>query len=620
MSKYPRWKYILLIVVLVIGVIYAIPNLFGDTPAVQISPHTGYSLTQDVKNQIQQVLAQNKIAAQSITESNDTLLVKLKDADTQIKANDLIKKTLGENYTVALNLANNTPRFLSMIGAHPMKLGLDLQGGVHFLFAVDVDSLLQRRVSGEMRNIGDELRTQRIRYSELVRTSDNTISMQFRDSADMQKAAQFISTQFPDLLVQTKTEKGQNELTAQMTPAALISAQNTAIEQTTTILRNRINLLGVSEPIVQRQGAERIAVDLPGVQDTAHAKQIVGGTATIEFHLVDDKHDAQQAIDGHPPAGSRIYYTQDGQPILLQNQVVLSGASITNASSTFGEDGKPSVSITLGGGGEASFYRLTGENVGHPLAIVYIETNMTANTVNGKTTYIPHTTEKVISWPTINSALPNNFQITGLQDPTEARNLALLLRAGALPTAISIIEESTVGPSLGKENIKMGIFSVEVGFAVIVLFMLLYYRVFGLIADLALVMNLILLIAALSILGATLTLPGIAAIVLTMGMAVDANVLIFERIREELRQGMSPHASIEAGFEKAYATIVDANVTTLIAAIALFGIGTGAVKGFAVTLTLGILTSMFTAILGTRAVVYLFYGRQRQIKKLSIGI
>ncbi len=620
MSKYPRWKYILLVVVLAIGVLYALPNLFGDTPAVQVSPHTGYALDHAVEAKIQQALAERHIPYQSMTISDQSLFIRFKTTDNQINANDVIKQALGDNYTVALNLASNTPVWLAAIGAHPMKLGLDLQGGVHFLFAVDMNSLLEHRTSGYMRNISDELRSQRIRYSGLMRTNDNVISMQFRDPKDMEKAAQWIGTQLPDLLVETKTTDGQNQLTATLTPAAILAAQNTAIEQTTTILRNRINLLGVAEPIVQRQGADRIAVDLPGVQDTAHAKQIVGGTATIEFHLVDDKDSAQQALSSHPPAGTSVYYTQDGQPILLQNQVVLSGASITNATSTYGEDGRPSVSITLGGGGEANFYKVTKENIGHPLAIVYIETNMTASTENGKTTYIPHTTQKVISYPIINSALPSTFQVTGLQDPNEARNLALLLRAGALPTAISIIEESIVGPSLGKENIKMGIFSVEIGFFAIVLFMICYYRGFGLIADAALLMNLILLIAAQSILGATLTLPSIAAIVLTLGMAVDANVLIFERIREELRYGVSPHASIEAGFEKAFATIVDANVTTLIAAIALFGIGTGAVKGFAITLTLGILTSMFTAIMGTRAIVHLVYDRKRQIKKLSIGI
>lgn len=620
MNRYPRWKYILLIVVFVIGIIYALPNLFGENPAVQISPHTGYSIDQTVKQQVQQTLATNQIQYTEMSGNSDSLLVRFPDADSQIKANDLIKTSLGDNYTVALNLASATPRALTAIGANPMKLGLDLQGGVHFLLAIDVDSLIQKRVVGYMRSIGDQLRTDRIRYTGLSKTATNQIVMQFSNADDMQKAATMIGQQYPDLVVQTINKDGIYKLTAEMSPAAIISAQNNAIDQTTTILRNRINALGVSEPIVQRQGAERIAVDLPGVQDTARAKEILGGTATLEFHLVDEKDDVQQAVKNGPPAGAKIYYDQNGQPVLLQDQVVLSGTSITNATSSYDENGKPSVSIWLGGGGESSFYQTTRANIGHALAIVYVETNFTSVEKDGKTTYVPHTSEKVINVATIQSALGNNFQITGLTDANEANNLALLLRAGALPTAINIIEESTLGPSLGKENIKMGVFSVEVGLGIIILFMMFYYRLFGLFADIALLMNMVLLVAALSILGATLTLPGIAGIVLTMGIAVDSNVLIFERIREEMRNGMSPHACIEAGFDKALSTIIDANVTTLIAAVALFGIGTGAVKGFAITLTLGILISMFTAIMGTRAMVYIVYGSRRQIKKLSIGI
>lgn len=620
MNKYPRWKYVFLIVVFIIGVIYALPNLFGENPAVQISPHTGYPLDKSLNQQIVDVLTSHKIPYSSISGDSKSLLVRFSNADNQIKANDLIKSSLGDNYTVALNLASATPRFLTAIGAHPMKLGLDLQGGVHFLLAIDVDSLIKKRVNGYMRGIGDELRSQHIRYTGLTRTVDNRIIMQFPSAEAMAKASQLITKQYTDLTVDANSDGGVYQLTALMSPAAIINAQNNAIEQTTSILRNRINELGVSEPIVQRQGAERIAVDLPGVQDTARAQEILGGTATLEFHLVDDQHDVAQALSGSAPAGSKIYYTQDGEPVLLKEQVVLTGTSITNATSTYGEDGKPSVNIWLGGGGESSFYKLTGQNVGHGMASVYIETTMTPAVKDGKTVYIPHTTEKVINVATIQSALPNNFQITGLTDANQARDLALLLRAGALPTTITIIEETTVGPSLGKQNINMGIFSVEIGLAVIVLFMIAYYRVFGLVADIALFMNMVLLVAVLSIIGATLTLPGIAGIVLTMGMAVDANVLIFERIREEMRNGMSPHACIEAGFQKAMSTIIDANVTTLIAALALFGIGTGAVRGFAVTLTLGILISMFTAIMGTRAMVHLIYGRKHHIKKLSIGI
>ncbi|NNM58193.1 MAG: protein translocase subunit SecD [Legionellales bacterium] len=620
MNKYPRWKFGLLLVVLILGIVYAFPNLFGENPAVQISPHTGYTVDKAVNQKIVDILTSNKIPYTSISGDNNLLLIRFSNADNQIKANDLIKTAMGDNYTVALNLASATPSFLTDIGANPMKLGLDLQGGVHFLLAIDVDTLIKKRVAGYMRGIGDELRAQHIRYTGLNRTTNNQIVMQFSSSDTMNQASQLITKQYTDLTVQTTDTNGIYQLTALMSPAAIINAQNNAIEQTTSILRNRINALGISEPIVQRQGAERIAVDLPGVQDTARAQEILGGTATLEFHLVDDQHDLAQALSGNVPAGSKIYYSQDGQPVLLKDQVVLTGTSITNATSSYSEDGKPSVNIWLGGGGESNFYKLTGQNIGHGMASVYIETTMTPVLKDGKTVYVPHTTEKVINVATIQSALPNNFQITGLTDANQARDLALLLRAGALPTTITIIEETTVGPSLGKQNINMGIFSVEIGLAVIVLFMIAYYRVFGLVADIALFMNLVLLVAVLSIIGATLTLPGLAGIVLTMGMAVDANVLIFERIREEMRNGMSPHACIEAGYQKALATIVDANVTTLIAALALFGIGTGAVRGFAVTLTLGILISMFTAIMGTRAMVYLIYGRKHHIKKLSIGI
>lgn len=620
MNKYPRWKYILLSIMFVIGVVYSIPNLFGNDPAVQISPHSGYKVDQALEDQVQKILVTNQLPYKSMKEDTQSLLVRFSNADNQIKANDIITSAIGNNYTVALNLASATPRWLTALGANPMKLGLDLQGGVHFLLAIDIDSLLQKRMSGYMRGIGEVLRSKHIRYTNLAQDNANQIIMQFNQADTMNQAATIIGQQYNDLLVETSNKNNIYQLTAQLSPTALINAQDNAIEQTIIILRNRINALGVSEPIVQRQGADRIAIDLPGVQDTARAKEILGGTDTVEFHLVDQNGDIQQALNGKVPPGSKLYTTDTNQPILLQDQVVLNGSAITNATSTYGEDGKPTVNIWLGGGGESQFYRITGQNIGQPMATVYIETNMVASQQNGKTVYTPHTTEKVINVATIQSALANNFQITGLTDVNEARNLALLLRSGALPTSISIIEESTVGPSLGKENIKMGIFSVEIGLAFIVLFMFFYYRLFGLFADIALVMNLVLLVAALSLIGATLTLPGIAGIVLTMGMAVDANVLIFERIREEIRLGVSPHACIEAGYEKALATIIDSNVTTLIAALALFGIGTGAVKGFAITLTLGILISMFTAIMGTRAMVYLVYGQQRQIKKLSIGI
>lgn len=617
MTHYPRWKYVLLILVSLIGLIYAIPNLFGEDPSVQISPHKGYEADQSLSQAVKTFLSQQGIAVADMGIVDQSLVVRFKGADDQIRANDILQAKWGDHYTTALNLASATPTWLTHLGAHPMKLGLDLQGGIHFLLAIDMDSLMQKRMSGYQKGIGDLLRTQRVRYSDLSQGSDGRIQLELNDANNKTVAQGLIQKNFPDLLLKSSAD---NRLEISLAPVSLLEAQKQAVEQTITILRNRINALGVAEPIVQQQGLSRIAIDLPGVQDTARAKEILGGTATVAFQMVDTQHDIQAALAGTVPAGDTLYYTEEGQPVLLKNEVVLSGSSITNATSSYGEDGKPTVNIWLGGGGESQFYRFTGQHIGDAMATVYIETNMVPVVTGNTIKYQPQTHSKVINIATIQSALPNTFQISGLSDANEAKNLALLLRSGALPTAISIIEESTVGPSLGKNNIKMGVFSVEVGLAIIVIFMALYYRVFGVFADLALLMNLILLVAALSIIGATLTLPGIAGIVLTMGMAVDANVLIFERIREELRLGMSPHAAIEAGYEKAFATIVDANITTLIAALALFGIGTGAVKGFAITLTLGILISMFTAIMGTRALVYLAYGRRPRIERLSIGI
>lgn len=618
MNKYPRWKYLLIVILVVLGAIYALPNIYGEDPAVQVSAHSGTQINQSTISTIQDALNKYNLKDKSIEQEDaNDVLIRFNDADSQLKAQDILKAVLGDNYTVALNLASTTPTWLTKIGAYPMKLGLDLRGGVHFLLAIDTDSLVQRRINGDMRSIGNQLRDERIRYSGLSITKDNTIIIDFRNQQDLDQASATIKKNFPELQVVKTNQQDEFLLTASMTPSAIIQAQDYAVDQTTTILRNRINELGVAEPVVQRQGTNRISVDLPGVQDSARAKQILGGTATLEFHLVDVQDDPLQAANMGAPMGTKLY-TYEGQPVLLKDQIVLSGTSITGAVASIGENGQPAVNIRLGGGGESLFYRITGENVGKPLAIVYVETKMNNKMVNGKLVMTPKKTERVINVATIQSALGNSFQITGLEKQ-EAQNLSLLLRAGALPAPISIIEESTVGPSLGKENIKMGVRSVELGFIFIVVFMILYYRLFGILADIALLLNLVFMFAVLSLIGTTLTLAGIAGIVLTVGMAVDANVLIFERIREELRNGMSPHAAIKAGYDRAFSTIVDSNITTLIAAVALAGIGTGSIKGFAVVLIIGILTSMFTAITVTRAITHLVYG-QRAIKKLSIGI
>ncbi len=626
MNRYPAWKYVLIVVVILFGIVYSLPNLYKKDFAVQVSPDSSHALDGAVLNQVSMALSAQQLAYSQVEKAADgSVLYHFSNADNQLRADDVIKSTLGEGYTVALNMANTTPKWLQVVGAQPMHLGLDLSGGVHFLMAIDVDSLMNHRVQAAGRNVSDSLRAANVRYLGL-QDAPNGMSIRVANRATADKVIAVLQADYPEFSRDVVQQGSQWLVTASLSDSARLSAQNFAVDKTLSVLRKRVDELGVNEPIVQRQGADRISVDLPGVQDTVRAKQIIGGTATLEFHLQDTIHDANQAqTTGIIPPGSSLYaytpaQTTQSIPILLQDKVILSGGSITNASSTMGEDGQPAASITLGGGGEAAFYRITGENIGKPLAIIYVETALTPVTVNGQTQYTQRKTERVISIATIQSALPSTFQITGLSNPVEARDLALLLRAGSLPTPVAIIEESTVGPSLGQQNIDKGILSIEIGFIAIVVFMVLYYHFFGFLADIALGMNLVLLVAILSVLGATLSLPGIAGILLTLGMAVDANVLIFERIREELRYGLSPQASIQAGYERALSTIVDSNVTTLIAAMALLMIGTGPIKGFAVTLTVGILTSMFTAITGTRAIVNLIYGHKPRLTKLSIGI
>jgi len=617
LNRYPLWKNLLLVFTLLLGIIYAAPNLYGADPAVQISSIHHTKIDEKVVDHVKSVLNTAKLSYKSIETDHD-ILVRFQDTDTQLKAKDLIKQTIGDNYTVALNLAPATPHWLIALKANPMNLGLDLRGGVNLLLSVDTDSVVTQRLEGEVRNIGVAFRNAKVRYLDLSRTKNNTIIMLFRDEENFKKAYEILNTQFHQLLIK-RPENKTFQLIATFSPATLDEIHQYTVEQTMTTLRNRVNELGLAEAIVQQQGTERISVELPGIQDTARAQEILGGTATLEFHMVDQEHDARSAASGFLPPGSQLY-TYENHPVLLKSQIILSGSSITDASAGFGEDGMPAVNIRLGGGGESLFHRITGENIGKLMSIVFVETKTITQNVDGKPQKISKKSNRVISIATIQSALPNYFQITHMSDPEEAKNLSLLLRAGALPAPIEIIEERTIGPQLGIENIHKGILSVVVGFILIVTFMAFYYRLFGLIADLALLFNLVLLIALLSILGATLTLPGIAGIVLTVGMAVDANVLIFERIREELRNQSPIQASIHTGYERAFATILDANITTLIVALVLFSIGTGPVKGFAVTLSLGLLTSMLTAIIFTRAIVNVLFGRQRNLKRLPIGI
>lgn len=616
-NKYPLWKNLCLIALAVIGLIYALPNLYSEEPAVQISSQAEIDLDA-LKEEVNTTLAKANIPHQPITISGDHVEIRFNSTDTQLHARDVIKNSLDSQYTVALNLAPATPSWFSKIGAEPMKQGLDLRGGVHFLLEVDVDSVISRHYEGIMKNLSQKLREEGIRYSGIRYLAEKGVNVGFRDDATMDNSYAILKSEFPNYTI-TKSE-ATHSLLISLSATELNTLRQTTIEQTMSILRNRVNELGVGEAVVQQQGATRIGVDLPGIQDAARAKQILGGTATLQFYLVDQDNDAQVAKQtGVVPLNSKLYM-MDGAPILLKRQVVLSGDSITSAVSSFDQQSAtPSVQIQLGGGGESLFTKATRENIGKRMAIVYVETKADSQVVNGVEKRKTHREERVISAPVIQNALGNNFQITGLSDSKEASNLALLLRAGALPTVIYPVEERTVGPSLGKENIHRGMVSLAVGMGLILVLMLIYYHFFGLVANIALFLNVILLAALMSIIGATLTLPGIAGFVLTVGMAVDANVLIYERIREELRQGMSPQAAVYAGYDRAFSTIIDANLTTLIVGIILFAIGTGPVRGFAIILCLGLVTSMVTSITYTRAIVNWYYGG-RNVKKLSIGI
>ena len=618
-NRYPIWKYLLIVIVVAAAFVYAAPNLYGEYPAVQIMGSNGGVVDENTLQTATSVLSAAGIPYHDTLFQDQTLLFRFTSTDTQLKAKEAIQQALGDKYLVAINLSPATPQWLKSINAVPMKLGLDLRGGVHFLLQVDVDSVMKQRVEGDLRGIGQALRDERIRYSGVSRQSDNQVLIQFRSQEALDDAYHFVSRRYAEFTWEKKVSGTDFSLQGILSEQALFQARQETLEQAMNTLRNRVNELGVSEAVVQSQGESRVSVDLPGIQDTAEAKNILGKTATLEFHMIDVEHDAAAvARDGVAPADTRLYNHHD-QPLLLKNQIVLRGSSIVTATSGTGEDGRPNVSVRLNGSGESLFTRVTAENIGKPMAVVYVEVKSTPVMENGKPVITYQTERSIISVATIQSALGSNFQITGLANPQESRTLALLLRAGALPAPVTIIEERQVGPSLGEQNIHMGILSVEVGMALVVFFMALYYGLMGVIADIALLMNLVLIVALLSLLGATLTLPGIAGIVLTMGMAVDANVLIFERIREELRRGMGVQGSIHAGYERAFVTILDANLTTLIVMMILFSLGSGVIKGIAITVTIGLITSMFTAITGTRAIVNLIYGG-RPVKNISIGI
>ena len=609
MNRYPLWKYVLIATALTIGLLYTLPNFFGEVPAVQISPaKTTAKIDEVLLSRVDQALSQANIKPDGIFLDPASIKVRLATTDMQLKAKDVLQGAVGENYVVALNLLSSSPRWLTRINALPMYLGLDLRGGVHFLLQVDMKGALTKAADRYAADIRTTLRGKEIRYVGISRDGQNVL-VKFRDVQTRDQALTEIGKQNPDLLLNASETGAEYSIAAALRPEVQKRIQEFAIQQNITTLRNRVNELGVAEPIVQQAGSDRVVVQLPGVQDTAKAKDILGRTATLEVRMVDEEHsDAaslQAAIGGQAPFGDELLYDREGAPHLLKREVILTGDRISDAQPGFdSQTGEPAVHINLDGRGATIFQQITRESIGKRMAMVLVE--------KGK--------GEVITAPVIRSEIPGGrVQISGRMSTVEARDTALLLRAGALAAPMEIVEERTVGPSLGADNISRGFHSTLIGFAAIAVFMIAYYLFFGVISVLALAVNLMLLVALLSMLQATLTLPGIAAIALALGMAIDANVLINERIREELRNGTTPQAAIAAGYERAWATILDSNITTLIAGIALFMFGSGPVRGFAVVHCLGILTSMFSAVLVSRGMVNLVFGARRKLEKLPIG-
>ncbi len=605
----------MVIIIIAVGAFYAIPNLFGEDHAVQVVATRGAEVNVSTQSQVNEILTAKGITVKRSELEDGQLLVRVANAEQQLLAKEAIAEVLGNKYIVALNLAPATPEWLEAMGGSPMKLGLDLRGGVHFLMEVDMSEAIRKMTEAKIADFRAELRSERIRYSGVRNTPDG-IEIKFRDAENLKKAEQFLKTRTNDMVF-TDASSGDNyQLMANMSEIYLKQIKEEALQQNITTLRNRVNELGVAEPVVQRQGAERIIVELPGVQDTARAKDILGATASIEFHMVDERADAAAIASGRVAATSQIYNRRQGGQVALQKAVMLTGDHIQGAQPSIDEYGRPQVSINLDAKGGSIFSNVTKDNIGKPMATLFIEyKDNGAKNPDGSVKM--DKVEEVISVATIQARLGRNFVITGL-DHAEAQNLALLLRAGALIAPVSIVEERTIGPSLGAENIENGVQAMIWGMVVVLLFMLVYYRAFGLIANLALSANLIMVVGVMSMIpGAVLTLPGIAGMVLTVGMAVDGNVLIYERIREELRAGRSVQQAIHEGYANAFSTIADANITTFMTALILFAVGTGAVKGFAVTLMIGIATSMFTAIVGTRSIVNAMWGGKR-VKKLSI--
>ncbi len=621
LNRYPLWKYLLVLFVVLLGLFYAAPNLYSPDPALQITGESSAQVIDEkVLDRAREALSEAGIEyfGETIDPDGRNALIRLRDSDKQLSGQARVARALGDGFIVALNLAPTTPDWLSDFGAQPMKLGLDLSGGVHFKLEVDVDAAVERRMEYYVSAIKKALREERIRGLVSL-TEDGRVEGRFRTEELREKARAVVADNHGELMLDRVEDGDSWNFYAAMSEQTRKEIADYSVSQNLTTLRNRVNELGVSEPLVQRQGQNRIVVELPGIQDTAEAKRILGKVANLEFRLVAN-------IDAPPSEKQRFEYRaadRAGQFEWLERDVIITGERVSNAQASFDQNGRPNVQISLDSEGGTLMSRATRNNIKRRMGVLFIERKY-------RTRYdlqedgtevpvkVPYDEKKLLTAPVIQSALGAQFQITGLDTPMEASELALMLRAGALAAPISFVEERTVGPSLGAENIRLGVKSVQYGLALVVLFMVLYYRVFGVAAVIALSCNLVLLVAFMSMIGATLTLPGIAGIVLTVGMAVDANVLIFSRIREELASGLSPQMAIHAGFERAVATILDANITTLIVAVILYAVGTGPVKGFAVTLSVGIVTSMFTAIVGTRALINLIYGG-RKVEKLAIG-
>lgn len=616
LNRYPLWKNLLILFVLVFGGLYAAPNIYPDDYAIQLTGSRDvFQVDQPLIDKVTAALERQNVAIKSTELENKHGLIRFADGESQLKAKDIISRVVGDDYVVALNLAPTTPDWLTSIGAGPMKLGLDLRGGVHFLLEVDLPKAVSQKLENYASEIKGRLREERLRYRKLETLENGALAVKFANAEVRDTAVDLLRKEFQEFLVSADERDGSFFAVINLTEQAVRDIETYAIKQNLTTLRNRVNELGVAEPLVQRQGRNRIVVQLPGIQDTAAAKRIIGKTATLEFRL--------EAKPGASSARTEVYEFRSelGRKATLEKDIIIKGDNVANAQASFDENGQPQVNITLDSKGGELMARTTKNAVQRRMAVLFVEDKERTvyKTVEGEQVAekIRYQEKGIISLATIQSVLGNQFRITGLDGAGESSELALLLRAGALAAPIYFVEERTVGPSLGAQNIEMGVTSVQIGLGLVLVFMILYYRVFGVLANIALSLNLMMLIAVMSMLSATLTLPGIAGIVLTVGMAVDANVLIFSRIKEELKNGLPPQSAINAGFGRAFTTIFDANITTLLAAVILFAMGTGPVKGFAVTLSVGILTSMFTAILVTRALVNLAYGG-RQISKLSI--